>query len=266
MSDYDKVFETGTAAALAGGDVLLKYFGDVSIHEKSTQNLVTQADFDSEALVVKMLSQRHPDHQVMREEGESTGSSSSEHLWIIDPLDGTNNYAHGIPQFCISIAYAYRGRVQVGVVFDPIRNEMFSAIRGQGALLNGQKISVTQTEQLTQSLVATGFFYERGEVMLKTLDAIRDLFLVNVRGVRRMGAAALDLTWVACGRMQGYFEYRLAPWDFAAGWLIVEEAGGVCRNSAGDELALDSKGVIATCPGITEELTEVVGWKESESD
>ena len=266
MSDSDKVFETATAAARAGGDVLLKYFGDVSIHEKSTQNLVTQADFDSEALVVKMISQRYPDHQVMREEGESTGSSSSEHLWIIDPLDGTNNYAHGLPHFCISVAYAYRGRVQVGVVFDPIRKEMFSAIRGQGAQLNEQKMAVSQAEELTQSLVATGFFYERGEVMLKTVDAIRDLFLVNVRGVRRMGAAALDLTWVACGRMEGFFEYRLAPWDFAAGWLIVEEAGGVCRNSAGAELALDSNGIIATCPGITEKLTEVVGWKASEAD
>lgn len=265
MQDLESITRTAHDAANAAGEVLLKYFGDVAIHEKSTQNLVTQADFDSEALIFDMIRKRHSGHAVMREEGESTGTHESEHLWVVDPLDATNNYAHGLPHFCISIAYAYQGKVQVGVVLDPIRKECFAAVRGQGAWLNESPIRVSNAEALTQSLIATGFYYERGEVMLKTLDAIRDLFLENVRGVRRMGAAALDLTWVACGRMEGYFEYRLAPWDFAAGWLIVEEAGGVCLDSAGGPLSLASKGAIAACPGIAKSLCDVVGWEASET-
>jgi myo-inositol-1(or 4)-monophosphatase len=258
MFDAESVLKVAESAARSAGEILVRHFGSAEVHQKSTQNLVTQADYESETRISEIIEQHFPHHRIMREEGESTGDAGDEHLWVVDPLDATNNYAHGIPHYCVSIAYAYRGEVQVGVVLDPSRGELFSAVKGRGAFLNGNKIRVSRPSGLTDCLIATGFFYERGEVVQLTLDSIGRLFQRNIRGIRRMGAAALDLTWVACGRMQGFFEYRLAPWDFAAGWLIVFEAGGRCSDETGSNLSLRSNGIITASATVFDELKDVV--------
>ena len=258
MNDLDSILNVAESAARTSGEILLAHFGTAEVHQKTTQNLVTQADYESETRISELIQQHFPQHRIMREEGESTGDADAEHLWVVDPLDATNNYAHRIPHFCVSIAYAFRGEVQVGVVLDPSRGELFTAVKGQGAFLNGARIQASQPGDLTDCLIATGFFYERGEVVQLTLDSIGRLFRQNIRGIRRMGAAALDLTWVACGRMQGFFEYRLAPWDFAAGWLIVNEAGGRCCDETGAQLSLKSDGIITASPTVFDALKDVV--------
>ncbi len=262
MTSAPEILAVAQSAARAASEVLLKYFGRVEFrHKQASHNLVTTADLESEQLISQMIEAQFPSHAILREESASTGGLDAEHLWIVDPLDATNNYAHGIPHFCISIGYAHRGQRQVGVVYDPLRNEMFSAVRGGGAKLNDQPIRVTNPSDLTECIVATGFYYERGEVMERTLDGLRDLFRQNIRGMRRMGAAGLDLSWVACGRMQAFFEYRLAPWDYAAGSLIVEEAGGICRDRAGHPLTLGSCSILAAGPAVFPAFKEVVAWE-----
>lgn len=252
------VVEVAEQAARQAAIGLLGSFGKADIHEKSTQNLVTAADLESERVIEQTIRRHFPEHVFMQEETEFTGDVLADHLWIVDPLDGTNNYAHGIPQFCISIAYARQGIVQAGVVYDPLRDEMFAATRGGGATLNGRPIRVSSPDSLQRSIVATGFYYDRGEMITRTLDTVGRLFAANIRGVRRMGAAALDLTWVACGRLQGYFEYHLSPWDYAAGALIVTEAGGRCHDRNGGPINLESKSMIAACATIAEEFTQLV--------
>ena len=261
--DHDTILSLAEVAARAAAKVLLDYFGNAAVHEKnSTQNLVTQADLASEKLIATMVQERFPGHVMMQEETEFRGDILAEHLWVVDPLDATNNYAHGIPHFCVSIAYACRGEVQVGVVYDPMRDEMFTAVKGRGAWLNGQAIQASQPTDLQQCIVATGFYYERDLTMERTLDSIRELFRANIRGLRRMGAAALDLSWIACGRFQGYFEYKVAPWDYAAGALIVHEAGGVCRERSGAPLQLASGSIVAASQTVVDEFTHIVRWRD----
>lgn len=259
-SSDDSILTFASQIAQDASRILMQYFGDVEIHEKSTQNLVTQADFESEKFIGDAIRRQFPSHGMLGEEGDQSADLMADDLWVVDPLDGTNNYAHGIPQFCVSVAYARRGVVQVGAVYDPLRKELFTARRGAGAWRNGQPIRVSSAQDLSRSIFATGFFYERGESMERTLDSIRTLFRRNIRGIRRFGAAALDLSWVACGRFQGFFEYKLAPWDFAAAGLIVEEAGGVVRNRAGSPLKLTDDSAIVACPGVADLFTEIVQW------
>ncbi len=230
-------------------------------YQKSTRNLVTDADLASEQCITRIIRDAFPDHQLLREESDSDRLPDAEHLWVIDPLDATNNYAHGIPHFCLSIAYTAHGLPQVGLVYDPLREEMFLAIRGRGATLNDRSIQVTADADLPGSIIATGFYYERGESVDRTLAAVRRLFRHNVRGMRRMGAAALDLCYVAAGRFQGFFEYHLAPWDYAAGWLIVEEAGGVCHDRDGGPMSLGARSTIVAAPGIAPQMRELTCWR-----
>lgn len=260
-----EILQVAERAARAGADVLLEHFGHVAVHEKeSTQNVVSQADWESEQRITEVILESFPEHSLLREETKFEGDLLADRLWVIDPLDGTNNYIHGIPHFCVSIAYVERGRPQVGVVYDPMRNEMFRAARGEGASLNDRPIRVVEPDSLARAIIATGFYYDRGEMMERTLDAIRALFHRNIRGLRRMGGAALDLSWIACGRFAGYFEYQLAPWDYAAGWLLVEEAGGICLDRTGAPLELASRSVIATSPSIREEFVKLVEWRDDE--
>jgi myo-inositol-1(or 4)-monophosphatase len=209
-----------------------------------------------------MITADFPNHTILAEERYASADPLSNKIWIIDPLDGTNNYAHGIPHFSVSIAYAERGEVLAGVVFDPMRGELFSAAKEGGALLNGKRISISPTLLLSQSIITTGFYYDRGELMEKTLDTIKMLFKADIRGIRRLGSAALDLSWVACGRFDGYFEYQLSPWDFAAGMLIVEEAGGTCATRTGMPLRLTSKSVAVSNGKIHDKFLEIVKWRE----
>jgi myo-inositol-1(or 4)-monophosphatase len=170
---------------------------------------------------------------------------------------------HGIPQFCVSIGLAVAGELQLGVVYDPNRQELFTAQRGRGAFLNGRPIQVSPRPNLQQSVIGAGFYYDRGDLVTQTLSAIQRLFQVPIRGVRRFGSAALDLCWVACGRYDGYFEYRLGPWDYAAGAVIVAEAGGRCCDRHGQPLQVLSGNVIASSPQIHAELVQLVRYGAS---
>ncbi len=257
-----EILQCAVDAAKAAGEIMVRDFRTVTATEKSRNNLVTETDLKCESEIVSMIRSRYPSHMILAEERHEDTDVLADRLWIIDPLDGTNNYAHGIPHFCVSIAYAERGEVIAGVVLDPMRNELFTATRGGGAFLNGERMSVSGTERVSASIITTGFYYDRGAMMERTLDTIHSLFGANIRGVRRLGSAALDLCWVACGRFDGYFEYRLSPWDFAAGMLLVREAGGRCSDREGMELRLTSKSVVASNGRIHDEFLRIVKWKE----
>ena len=248
-------------AAQEAGQRLLELLGKATVHHKGvSHNLVTQADLESEEIIFGRLHDAFPDHRFLREEGESTGTAEDDHLWVIDPLDATNNYAHGIPHFSISIAYAEKGVVKLGVVYDPCRNEFFTALRGQGAFRNDQPIRVSERESLSQSMVGTGFYYDRGRTMTQTLSAIGHLFSLHIHGIRRMGSAAIDLSWVACGRFDAFFEYILAPWDYAAGSLLIHEAGGQCTDRTGAPLTLRSESIIASNRKLSGEFLDAIRW------
>ncbi len=231
-----------------------------SVGEKGKNNLVTSADLAAENLIVSEIKREFPDHAFLAEENFCKSGVDFEHLWIIDPLDGTNNYAQGIPHYCVSIAYAYKGEVLVGVVYDPMRGECFTAEKGKGAFLNDKRIGTSRCSDLDCAMIVTGFYYDRGEIMEKTLNSMHTLFKAGVRGIKVQGSAALDFAWVACGRFDAYFEYKLSPWDFAAGLLIVNEAGGVCRDRYGKLLGIESQSVVVSNGKFHKEFFEIVKW------
>ena len=259
----DPLLDCARMAADEAGKIMLGYFNtQFEVMEKSSNNLVTRADLESEERILSSIKKMYPGHSFLAEEKHPEASANAEHLWIIDPLDGTTNFAHGIPHFCVSIAYARHGSVKMGLVYDPMRKEYFSAIAGEGAFLNGQRIGVSQSRALNQSVIATGFYYDRGALMEKTLETIHALYKQNIRDIRRTGSAALDMCWVACGRFDGYFEYRLSPWDFSAAMLIIREAGGVCVDKTGKPLGVKSENVVASNAAISGEFLKFVEWKE----
>lgn len=216
------------------GRILLEKFGRIeTITKKGDINLVTEADLASEYLIVERIRSHYPRHSILAEEsGEAVvAGGDGEWKWIIDPLDGTTNYAHGYPCFCVTIALEHRGEVVIGVTYDPTRDELFAAEKGRGATLNGKPIRVSATENLGDALVVTGFPYD----IKQRRDFARHLteFLLASRGVRRDGSAAIDLAYVACGRFDGFWEEGLNPWDVAAGTLLIKEAGGMVSNYDG---------------------------------
>jgi len=259
-SSFEKQIQVAQAAAHIAGKIITEQLGCASFSEKDDHNLVTEADFAAQEAIIKLIQDNFPGHSIIAEEHDISANSDAANLWIIDPLDGTNNYAHSIPHYCISIAFARSGRVVTGVVFDPVRNEMFTASQGEGAFLNGTPISVSGAHSLQEAVVATGFYYDRGEIMIKTLNSIEKLFKANIHGIRRFGSAALDFCWVACGRFDAYFEYKLSTWDYAAGMLILEEAGGRCTNQKGSPLNLNSTGVAVSNGRFHHEFLDIVGW------
>jgi myo-inositol-1(or 4)-monophosphatase len=238
-------------AAKLGGEILMRYFCDgVTIRDKSDQggkayDLVSDADLESERAIGDYLKSKFPNHELLGEE-DLSGNVEADQLWVIDPLDGTNNFAHQLPHFAVSIAYLERGQAVVGAILNPARDEMFTAVRGGGAFLNGKRVSVCDSKTLSHTLIGCGFYYDRGAMMRKTLAAIEELFGREIHGIRRFGGAALDLCQVGCGQFGGYFEYQLSPWDFAAGALFVEEAGGQVTNGTGDPLPLATTSIVAS--------------------
>lgn len=222
MKDFLAV--AGEAARKAGGILKENINGTREITYKGDINLVTEMDTRSERAVVETLRASFPDHGIIAEE-ETTIRNGSGYTWIIDPLDGTTNYAHGYPCFSVSIALEHKGDVITGVVYDPMRDELFTAQKGQGAYLNGKRIKVSTVDALIKSLLATGFPYDRKVSEKNNLDYFHDLLMAS-QEVRRDGSAALDLCSVAAGRFDGFWELKLKPWDVAAGSLIVREAGG----------------------------------------
>ena len=203
----------------------------IDIGHKGAINIVTDVDLASERLIREAIASHYPRHQVLGEEG-GLDESSSDYRWVVDPLDGTTNFAHGFPMFAVSIALEYQGETVIGVVYDPMRDELFAAERGAGAALNQRPIHVSQTAELSRSLLSTGFPYDIRTSRLNNLDHWKN-FAMNAQALRRIGSAALDLCYVACGRFDGFWELNLGAWDSAAGALIVAEAGGRVTNFSG---------------------------------
>jgi myo-inositol-1(or 4)-monophosphatase len=228
----------------------------IDIGHKGSINLVTDVDLASEKLISEAISTYYPRHEILAEEG-GLAESSSEYRWIVDPLDGTTNYAHGYPVFCVSIALECRGESVLGVVYDPMREEMFTAERGAGATLNNRPIRVSKTPELMQSLLSTGFPYDIRTSKLTNLDHWEN-FAMNAQALRRDGAAALDLCYIACGRFDGFWELNLSPWDTAAGALIVSEAGGRVTGFSGNSFSNYTPEIIASNGLIHDRMIEVI--------
>lgn len=237
--------------AREAGLLLMSFFGKVSIEYKGDADLVTKADRASETLIVERIRKQWPEHDLIGEEG-SRRETGSDFRWYIDPLDGTTNFAHGFPVFCVSIALEYKGQGIAGVVFDPSRDEMFAAEKGSGSQLNGRPIHVSSTRVLKESLVATGFPSHKRHKN----PNIHFYHQITLRshGVRRAGSAALDLCYVASGRYDAYWEFNLNSWDTAAGVLLVEEADGKVTNFSGGPFNIDSREVLASNTLLHEEL------------
>ncbi|MBN1308013.1 MAG: inositol monophosphatase [Chitinispirillaceae bacterium] len=254
---------TAEDAAKKAGNLIRSLLGKVRVTDKGVSyNLLTGADTAAERVVIETIRNRFPGDAVLGEESAATSSLSAPRLWIVDPLDGTTNFVHGIPHFAVSIAFVLEGTVRCGVVHDPMRKELFSAKAGGGARCNGSPIRVSPAADLTKSVIGTGFYYDRGALMLRTLDSIRKLLGAGIQGIRRTGAASLDCCYVASGRFDGYFEYGLSPWDFAAGMLVVTEAGGVCTDVDGKERGIFSSGVICSNGAIQGELCGMVAGRK----
>ncbi|MEQ8787267.1 MAG: inositol monophosphatase family protein [Pirellulaceae bacterium] len=254
----ESVLQVARLAARAGGDVVARYFRDgVTMRSKESYNLVSDADVESEEAIAQVVRGHFPDHALMGEETHQA-DAAAEQLWIIDPLDGTNNFAHGIEHFAVSVAYYQGGEPQCGVVYNPLRDDWFEASRGQGATHNGRALRVSPSDSLQEVLLGVGFFYDRGAMMEATLAAIGDFFRAHVHGVRRFGTASLDLAHVAAGRFGGFFEFELAPWDFAAGRLVLEEAGGRITTCGGNPLPLSKSSILASNGRLHEEMLAII--------
>jgi myo-inositol-1(or 4)-monophosphatase len=250
MTQYRRDVE---AIAREAGALLMSYLArHVAFEYKGDVDLVTEADRASEKLIVERLRARWPEHGIVGEEGTRTGPDA-DYRWYVDPLDGTTNFAHGFPVFCVSIALVYKGEELVsGVLYDPTRNEMFSAESGRGASLNGKPIHVSKTARLSESLLGTGFPSHKRH-QNPNIHFYHQITLRS-HGVRRAGSAALDLANVACGRYDGFWEFNLNPWDTAAGTLLVREAGGTVTRFDGSPYRLDSREVLASNGLIHEKL------------
>jgi len=252
------MLKTAIKAAKEAGDVITKSMDNKKIIDyKSADNLLTETDLKAEKKILSIIKEKFPNHSFYTEEGLAK-KTVSEHLWVIDPLDGTTNFFHSFPHFSISIAHLFKGKMDLGVIFDPVRKELFHAERGKGASLNNKKIVVSNTTKLTDALLISGFAYERGEVMKKNLKNIEKFFNEEINGIRRTGSAALDLCWVACGRVDGFWEFGLKPWDIAAGSLIVTEAGGNITGMKGEKYHLMKVDIIASNSKIHDQMVKVL--------
>jgi len=231
------------------GDIILRVGRHkINVSLKGPVNLVTQADHAADRRILQILMRQFSGHRYLTEESIPQNSASP-YRWIIDPLDGTTNFAHGLPHACVSIGLEEKGRMLAGGVLDPFRKELFLAVRGKGTTLNGRRVRVSRAKRLIDSLLVTGFPYDRqkrARFYLKSNEA----FMKKTQGIRRFGAAALDLAYVACGRFDGFWEYRLKPWDVAAGWLLVEEAGGRVTDYKGRPYPIDTSGQTVATNGL----------------
>jgi myo-inositol-1(or 4)-monophosphatase len=251
----------GVAEEIArdAGRLLLERVGrPLEVRKKGEADLVTEADRASEALILRRLRDAFPSHAILSEEaGGAARSTGATPLWVVDPLDGTTNYAHGLPIWSVSIACLIRGQPVVGVVFDPSRAECFSAMRGGGAHLAGRPIRVSSEGTLSEAFLVTGFPYDVRTDSVDNLDHFAR-FIKASRAVRRLGSAAIDLAYVACGRFDGFWEMKIEVWDMAAGSLIVEEAGGVVRDFAGGPFAPFGREIVAANEALAREMVQIL--------
>ncbi|MCG2677640.1 inositol monophosphatase, partial [bacterium] len=244
-------------AAKEAGDILRKNLGKIKrIDYKGRVSLVTDIDRLAEERVLSIIREKYPSHDILTEESRIK-EKGNQYKWIIDPLDGTTNYVHEYPRYCVSIALEKDGEVILGVVYDPVPNELFLAEKEKGATLNGKRISVSKIDDLDKGLLATGFPYDRRERADEYLKLYRE-FMLNSQGIRRDGAAALNLCYTANGRFDGFWEEQLAPWDVAAGSLIVTEAGGEVTDFKGDKIDIYEKEILASNGKIHREMEEII--------
>ena len=245
-------------AARSAGNVIIRNLGKLdtlAIHTKSRNDFVTEVDRQAEQEIIYILSKAFPSHGILAE--ESGFHEGDENQWIIDPLDGTTNFLHGFPQFAVSIALRHKGRLEHGVVYDPLRQEIFSASRGAGATLNDQRLRVTNRKTLDGSLLGTGFPFKSQQHLEVYLEMFRALF-PQTAGIRRAGSAALDLAYVAAGRLDGFWEIGLSPWDMAAGVLLIQEAGGLTSDFSGGHDHMESGNIVAGNPKLFAEILKTI--------
>jgi len=245
------------AARRAGGIInrASRNLDVIAYKEKAANDFVSEVDREAEQAIIRTLLEAYPNHAILAE--ESGASGTSEYQWIIDPLDGTTNFLHGFPQYSVSIALAQKGVITQAVVYDPNRNDLFTATRGRGAFLNETRLRVSKRAHLKPSLIGTGFPYRQLEHVDAYLGMMRDI-IRNTAGIRRPGSAALDLAWVAAGRLDGFWEMGLSKWDIAAGALLITEAGGLIGDLQGNDRHLDSGNVVAGNPKVFAQLLPLI--------
>ncbi len=249
-------------AARAAGAIINRAALDVEairISQKQVNDFVTEVDHASEKVIIDTLLTAYPDHGILAEEsGREFGNPLADHIWIIDPLDGTTNFIHGFPVYCVSIALQVRGKIEQAVIYDPTRNDLFTATKGRGAFMNDRRLRVSKRIRLQECIISTGFPFRKGDNFNQYLRMMGDV-MQRTAGLRRPGSAALDLAYVAAGFTDGFFETGLSPWDVAAGSLLVTEAGGLIGNFTGESDFLEQKECLAGAPRIYGQLVTILG-------
>ena len=249
-------------AARAAGAIINRAALDVEavrISQKQVNDFVTEVDHASEKIIIETLLTAYPDHGILAEEsGREFGNPLADHIWIIDPLDGTTNFIHGFPVYCVSIALQVRGKIEQAVIYDPTRNDLFTATKGRGAFMNDRRLRVSKRIRMEECIISTGFPFRKGDNFNQYLRMMGDV-MQRTAGLRRPGAAALDLAYVAAGFTDGFFETGLSPWDVAAGSLLVTEAGGLIGNFTGEADFLEQKECLAGAPRIYGQLVSILG-------
>ena len=264
---HDDLLATAIASARAGAAVLRRWFGDGGLvaEGKGVHDYVSQADRESEEAVVAEIRRRHPGHGIVAEEGGERVAAGADGLeWLIDPLDGTTNFLQGLPVFCVSVACRRGREVLAGAVLDPLRDDLFTASRGGGAFCNGRRLAVSRQDGVDGAFLATGYPFRAKDALEAYLGIFRGAFL-RAKSIRRCGAAAIDLAYTAAGIYDGFFEFRLSPWDLAAGVLLIEEAGGVATDLDGGGRHLETGNIVAGNPAVHRGLMEIVGRHASEA-
>ena len=245
-------------AARAAGDSIVREMDrtyDISIEDKGKNDFVTEVDRNAEEIIISTIQKSYSDHAFL---GEETGQrGKSDYIWIIDPLDGTTNFLHNFPHFAVSIALQHKGILEQAVIYDPLKQELFTATKGKGALLNNRKIRVSAKNELDGALLGTGFPYNNEKAMLKFIESYKALF-PRVAGIRRAGVASLDLAYVASGRIDGFWEFNLKQWDIAAGILLIQEAGGISAELTGGVNYLESGNIISANPKLLKAMLKIV--------
>ena len=254
----DQFLKTAIKAAKEAGKIMLKRRGHPGkIDYKGRINLVTEVDLLCEKKIIEVIKNNYPDHSILAEEsGETT--TDSDYKWIIDPIDGTTNFAHDFPFYCSSIALEIKENIQIGVVYLPVLDELFTVQKGKGAFLNDKKIQVSKANTLQESMLATGFAYDVHETDMDNVNHFKN-FLKQARAVRRPGSAAIDLCYVAAGRFDGFWEFNLYPWDVAAGVLLIQEAGGRVTNMAGENYSIYSDNILASNGLVHRDMVKILG-------
>lgn len=253
------MLNTAVKAARRAGSIINRASldGGFEVQTKRANDFVTEIDKAAEAAIIGIIRQAYPDHAILAEEsgasGANIGGAKNEHTWVIDPLDGTTNFIHGFPQFCVSIGVRYRGQIAHAVVYDPAKNELFTGSKGRGAFLNDRRVRVTKCAHLRDALIGTGFPFKELSRLDLYMRQMRTMMTAST-GVRRAGAAALDLAYVACGRLDGFWEMGLSKWDMAAGALLIKEAGGLVGGLSGEDDWYASGDIVAATPKVFVQL------------